>query len=325
MYCTLSGVVEDLHLDGVRSESAMLAHMAAAAQYIDRHIGVFVPVTEARTFEGEGECELMVPPLLAVISATNDGIAVTDYLLEPNGRHWPNGPYSELERLYGVWSPMSTGVVITGRWGMWEQTQDLGLPVVSIPASSSTLNVADGSKISPGMVLLIEDEQLLVEASGAVTDTQTDLNGAMTVDDVELTVDDGTLVHVGEIIKIGFERMRVLDISGNDVLVARAWDGTARAEHADNASVYALRSFTVRRGCNGTTAATHSGDTVYRYVIPGDVELLAKQMASLMYKKAETGYVGRSGNEELGGGYWISEFPKAAIEAVKSNYFWGGR
>lgn len=328
IYCTLAGVLEDLHLDGVRSEAAMLGHMEAASQYIDRHIGVFIPIAETRTFEGEGECELMVPPLLAVTAATNDGVTVTagtDFLLEPYGRHWPNGPYSELEMLSGVWSSLPTGVQITGRWGMWEQVVAVDLPVVAIPSSGTTLNVADGSKLSPGMVLRLDDEQLVVEAAGTATDTGTDLNGAMTVDDTEITLDDGTAVHVGEVLKIGFEQMRCLDVSGNDVLVARGWNGTTRAAHADNASVYAVRSFLVRRGCNGTSAASHSGDQIYRYVVPGDVELLCKQMTSLMYKKAETGYVGRSGNEELGGGYWISEFPKAAIEAVKGNYFWGGR
>jgi hypothetical protein len=330
IYCTLAGVLEDLHLDGVRSEAAMLGHMEAASQYIDRHIGLFVPLTEARLFQGDGSGDLLVPPLLAVTAVTSDGSAVTsgvEFTLSPNGRHWPNGPYSMLARLDGgTWSTALAGVAVTGRWGMWEQLVELDLPVVAIPSTGTTLNVADGSKLSPGMVLRLDDEQLVVEASGTATDTGTDLNGAMTAEDVqEITVDDGTAVHVGEIIKIGFEQMRVMDISGNDLLVARAWNGTARAAHADNASVYAVRSFQVRRGCNGTSAASHSGDQIYRYVVPGDVELLCKQMTSLMYKKAETGYVGRSGNEELGGGYWISEFPKAAIEAVKSNYFWGGR
>jgi hypothetical protein len=45
----------------------------------------------------------------------------------------------------------------------------------------------------------------------------------------------------------------------------------------------------------------------------------------LMIKKAETGFVGRSGNDELGTGFWVNEFPKNQIESVRSNYFWGGR
>jgi hypothetical protein len=81
----------------------------------------------------------------------------------------------------------------------------------------------------------------------------------------------------------------------------------------------------VKRGVNGTTAAAHASAAAYQVVAPADVNYLCRQIASLMIKKAETGFVGRSGNDELGTGFWVNEFPKNQIESVRSNYFWGGR
>ena len=51
----------------------------------------------------------------------------------------------------------------------------------------------------------------------------------------------------------------------------------------------------------------------------------AENDAALMRQKAMTGFTGRSGNDELGTGFWVNEFPRNQIEAVKANYFWGGR
>lgn len=331
LYCTVREIIADLEMDGYRDEAGLARTIEAASQYIEHHIGAFIPRRETLKFDGEGESDLMVPPLLSVVSVINGGTTLTasDYSLEPYGRHWPHGPYSEIEASErgsaGAWIDLELGVVIDGYWGMWDETSDLGITATLSSSSTTSLSVSNGSLISPGMVLLVESEQLLVQATGAATDSTANLSTTIAADDTELTVSDGTQIKVGEVIKIGFEQMLVLDIATNTVMVTRGYNGTVKAAHTAPADVYVYRTFTVARGVNGTTAAAHTSQELYQYRAPADVNYLCRQIASLMIKKKQTGYVGRAGNDELGTGFFVNEFPKNQIEAVKGNYFWGGR
>lgn len=51
---------------------------------------------------------------------------------------------------------------------------------------------------------------------------------------------NGTRYHVGSIIKIGNEEMKVLAISGNDVQVLRGYNGTTRTTHSLNAVIHCV-------------------------------------------------------------------------------------
>jgi hypothetical protein len=345
-YCTVKEIIDDLGMNGTPSEAGLMKHVRAASQFIEQTLGQFLPVVETRRFSGfpagapgAAAAELLVPPLLSVTRITNGGTALTasDYILAPDGRHWKNGPYSSLviaeSGSAGSWSTLQQGVVIEGEWGLYDETLDLGVNITSGNATDTSLSVADGSKCSAGMVMLVVDtpagaagpEQMLVEATGVATDSTATLGAGCTADDEELTLSDGSKVKAGEVIRVGFEQMKVLEVQTNAVLVGRGWNGSRRAAHLSAAAVYVFRTFTVKRGVNGTTAAAHASAAAYQVVAPADVNYLCRQIASLMIKKAETGFVGRSGNDELGTGFWVNEFPKNQIESVRSNYFWGGR
>jgi hypothetical protein len=332
-YCTLAELYEDLQLDGVKSESRLMRHVRAASQFIEQTIGQFLPNYETKKITGDGTGTLMVPPLLSVTSVTVDGtaLAASDYLTWPNGRHWADGPYSALEiptsgSTMGIWSEESEGNAVAGLWGMYLRTLDLDALATTADATSTGLSVPDGSKVSPGMVLLIESEQMAVQATSATaTDTTADLAEALDDTENEIDVTNGALVHAGEVIKVGFEQMKVEDIQTNTLMVVRGWNASKRTTHLSGAGVSAYRTFTVQRGANGTTAAAHTAAAVYQYQAPDDINYLCRQIAALMYKKSETGFIGRSGNDDLGTGFWVNEFPRNQIEAVKGNYFWGGR
>ena len=329
IYCSVSEIVEDVGQLGI-SEAAVMGKIQAASQFILKEIGQFLPVLETRYFEGEGDDELLVPPLLKVTSILNQGVTLqaTDYLLQPDGRRWRNGPYDTIE-LYDLgsalaWSELDRGVVVPGWWGMYDEAVSVQLSAVSQLIGDTTLVVSDGSKVSPGMVLLIGAEWELVTGTGAATAAGTTLSVNLDESAEEMKVSDGTKVNVGETIKVDFELMRVLDVSGNLVNVARGINGTARRPHSLNTAVMALRTFSVVRGANGSTAAAHTSAAVSRQVAPADVNYLCRQIAALMINKAKTNFSGRGGNDEAGTGFWVNEFPKNQIEAVKSNYFWGG-
>lgn len=331
LYCTARELINDLELDGYKDEAGLVRTIEAASQYIERHIGQFTPSRETLKFNGDGKQELLTPPLLNVYSVTNDGsvLSASDYILTPNGRHWTNGPYSSLviadDGSAGSWSSEQEGVEIDGDWGLLDETVSTGLTVTFSDGSGTSLSVGNGGLLSAGMVLLVESEQLVVEASGAATASGATLASWLEEGTEEIAVSDGSLIQAGEVIKLDFEQARVLDVSGNLVLAERGWGGTKRATHSTGRAVHVYRSFAVRRGVNGTTAAAHSSKDVYQYVAPADINYLCRQIAALMIKKKQTGYVGRAGNDELGTGFFVNEFPKNQIEAVKRNYFWGGR
>lgn len=328
--CTVKEIIEDLGLPGSANELSVLGRIQAASQAIEQTIGVFIPYLATAAFVANPcKRDMVVPALLDLTSLSVEGvtIAASLYALQPGQRHWDHGPYSciALEDEGGViWSDDVDENVVTGKWGMYDLAVDLGVTITSASASDTTLTVADGSKCSPGMVLLVESEQMVVVGTGAASSTTATLNGA--IDDASETIvlSDGTKVAAGEVIKIEFEQMRVLDVAGDAILVTRGWNGSKRDSHASGTAVLAYRTYTVRRGVNGTIAAVHTSKSAYQYQAPTDINYLARQMACLMIKKAQTGYVGRSGNDELGSGFFVNEFPKNQIDFVKSNYPWMG-
>lgn len=332
--CTVRELIDDLGQTGL-SESALMSKIAAASQAIEQTIGQFIPTVETRYFAGTGKYpqELWVPPLLAVTSITLPELSITlttaDYILKPDGRHWKNGPYSwivindDSTQLF-YWSCEQDDTVIAGKWGLYDNPVDLGINITSANTTDTSLTVTDGSKCGPGMVLLVESEQMAVTGTGAATTTTATLNGAIDDGQEEIVLSNGALVNVDEILKVDFEQMKVYDISGNTVLVQRGWANSKRASHLTGVTVYAYRTYTVTRGANGTTAAAHAAKAAYQYRPPEDVNYLCRQMAGLMIKKMQTGYVGRAGNDELGTGFFVNEFPKNQVEAIKKNYFFGG-
>ena len=183
LYCTIDELVDDLEMAGVKAwkEDQVLDKIRAASDFIDNKFGMFIPYTEAKRIDGNGEIDLFIPPLLAVSSIVNDGTTITsaNYLLYPRNRHWQNGPYTRLSvdpdaTQFLYWTDEEDVVVVTGRWGKYEESIDTGATVAnttSIAADGTSMLVGNGSKLSPGMVLLIENEQMLVTATGSATDS----------------------------------------------------------------------------------------------------------------------------------------------------------
>ena len=212
-------------------------------------------------------------------------------------------------------------MAVTGRWGLYEEAVATGATVASQTDSATSLTVDNAAGISAGANLLIESEQELVTATGAASDSTANTAEALDAEEEEIDVDNGAAVNIGEVLKINFEQMKVLDKAGNTLLVAKGWNGTSRSAHLTGQDVYVYRTFTVARGVNGTTAAAHTNKAVSRYVPPADVHYLCKQIAALMLKKAQSGFAGKVGNEATGETFYFNEFPKAVIEQIQRNYF----
>lgn len=330
-FCSVADLVADKQAPGV-DEARMLQAIREASDYVQKHIGWFIPVTLTRAFRGTGSRTLFIPPLLGITSITNDGTTLTtaDYILKPDDGFWPHGPYAQIvvdpdATLLSTWSCETDDVVIAGRWGLYERTGSTGATVQDSTEQSNsqtTLKVSNGGKVSPGMVLLIGSEQEAVTGWDEPTTNVTALNGAVAAADETITVDDGSLLNTGETIRVDFEQMKIKDKRSHQLSVIRGWNGSGRVSHLDNAQVDVYRTVTVERGVNGTTAATHAlNAAISRYLVPDDILFLTKEIATLSMNKAQSGYQGRTGNQDTGVVFYNDAFPQYDIVQVRGNYY----
>ena len=334
-YCSVVELMADAENVHGLPDDVLGRFILPASQYLAQEIGPFLPVMESVRFTGDSSSILFVPALLRLTAnIENDGDVVTsqDVVLRSSEQSsrpaWPNGPYLRIDpdpdnTAIGAWSTDRNSVVVPGVWGFYERTEPLGIVLsAQQTVSAETVTVSDGSKLSAGVVLSINSEMQIVRGYGAPSAAVTTLAQAMNGTDEEITLANGALVKIGEIVRVGFERLKVLDLAGNKAHVARGWDRTKKVSHDSASGVDVYRTFAVTRACNGSTAQVHeSGAALARYAVPDDVNYLTRQVATLMIKKAQTGYSGRSGNPESGESFYMYEFPRDAIARVKSNYY----
>jgi len=258
---------------------------------------------------------LYVDPLLSISSVSNNSVTVTDYDPFPVNRYWPNGPYTRLISESIDWDVVD----IVGSWGKYSESVSVSTETVTQLVGDTTLVVADGANITPGMVLLVGSEQELTTGWGSTSAAVSQLNGAIDEAQEEIVVDNGAEFHEGEVIQLSTEDMFVRMIRANILVVARGWNGTTKASHLDNAAIAVCRTVNVTRGVNGTTAVAHNTAALQRYLVPQDVNWLCREMAGLMHKKAQSGFAGRVGNAETGESFYYNEFP-GQIKEVARNY-----
>lgn len=176
----------------------------------------------------------------------------------------PPFTYMELDRSssasFGQGSTPQRDVSITGTFGFNIDTRPGGALAVALTDTTGTAaTVTNGAAIGVGDSLLIGTERLLVTDRANITSGQTQQGagaGTVSAADVILAVTDGTKFFPNEVVTLDAERMLVVDVTGNNLTVKRAWDGTVLAAHT-GAAVFVSRLLTVTRGAQGTVAATH--------------------------------------------------------------------
>lgn len=328
IYTNVKAVMDALGLPG--DEKGLADRCREAGAHILSAIGAFIPMIGTRTFLGEYDPSseygyvFTIDPLIALTAITDGNgntVASGDYKLLPVNRAWENGPYLRIESYYDELN-------ISGRWGLYEEWIDSGLTGTLASSSTASLSLTNGGKFWPGSVIKLEDEQCLVTAGqggenspSPTTATSTLANSVDETDEV-LSVTNGAEFSGGEVIRVDHEDMLIRRVVTNDLIVQRGWNNTQRAAHLLAGAISVYRTVTIARGMNGTTAAAHSSVKVYEARIPSDAAALAVQIASLLRGKAQTGYTGRAGNAEQGESFWINEFPRGPINAVKKAYSW---
>ncbi|MBN8654826.1 MAG: hypothetical protein J0M11_03750 [Anaerolineae bacterium] len=328
VFATVNEIHEGSELRGSEKEFRVFEKLLAASQLLTMRVGHFLPVLETRTLNApKTSTKLFLPfSLLSLTSIVNDGTTLSgsDYLLKPDGGHWANGPYTYLEidpdaTNLSAWDTDADGIVITGRLGLFNATLALGatLGAALSDTTGTLLQVSNGAKVSPGAVLLVDSEWLFVRETTTPVTAVTTLGAALDANAETCTVASGAALNVGEIIRFDFEQAKVIDINSNSVYLQRGWNKTTKTSHLINANVDVYRKFTIDRGVNGSTAATHTqGTAISRQQIPADVNELTRKIAVRMLKDAATGYAGRTGDEATGTAMYTYILPHELDEVM---------
>ncbi len=325
-YCSVAELESDLHLNGSETEAYLLNKIASASDFLQKAIGQFLPVVMIHSYHRHDEprhSSVYIKPLLSVDSIVigSDVLTVDDYSLGPDSRHWPNGPYSWID-LHHEYHHNHHTVYVTGLHGLYNRIELLNVKLDGgQQAIDLTMSVDNGALVSPGMVINIDDESEYIQSTGAPSNAVTTLAAALDAASEIISVHDGSLVHIGEVVRCGFEQMKVLDISGNDLNVVRGWNRTNRVVHAENASVDVYRTFNVLRGVNGTTAADHADQSVIsRQMVPDDINGLCRIIAGNWLKFAQSGYQGKIGDQNTGQIIYQAAIPTTDLERIKAAY-----
>lgn len=184
-YVRLADLKEDLNLSGTGDDGRLLRLAErvsrAADDYCRRHF--YALARAQRLFDGDGSAALRLYDdlySLGAVSVDNDGdgtyeltVAASELIAVP---HW-GPPYRELRlapwaTTVVAWPQGVATVRITDAvWGYSYETEDTGQTVANaggLSAGATTLEVQDGSAISQGEALVIDQEQLYV---GSVSGT----------------------------------------------------------------------------------------------------------------------------------------------------------
>jgi len=288
----------------------------------------FYPETKTVTFDWptrqytpSWQLDLGDNEIVSLTTLTSGGVVIpsTDYFL----RRWDNrdeAPYQYIEidrsssAAFQAGTTSQRAIEAYGVFGHNATDTSIASGVlgagINAAVTSAVINPSGGVfTVGVGSIIVIGTERMIVTAR-TMSDTTENVQSLMTASMADTIVDvtTGSSFSVGETILIDAERMRVVDIAGNNLIVIRAWDGSTLAAHSALADVYALRSFTVSRAALGSTAAAHStSDPVYAHKFPGLINELGKAEAVVMLEQNSSAYArvvgaGASARESVGKG-----------------------
>jgi len=209
-------------------------------------------------------------------------------------------------------------VIITGVFGYSSHDVLEATLVGGIDAITTSLDISDSSGIHVGHTIRIEDERLRVLEkqqldSGETITANLDAKASATL----VGVNDASDFNVDEIILIDGEKMLIVDIAGNNLIVERNYDGSILAAHTSGTVVYLPRRLKVKRAVLGTTAATHvNGSSIYRLSPPGLIKSLCIAEAMNIIGQEKSSYsrsIGSGDNLRELQGRGLNDIRKAAM------------
>jgi len=270
--------------------------------------------------------------LLQVTSITTGGVLLdqSEYFLEPVN----DPPFDRVEINLGSQASFTASttfqrsIAITGLWGYSDNQESVASLVSPVTSTSTSIDVDNSENIGVGDTLVVNQERMTVTGKAARNSGQTLLiSVASNIAANTLSVADGEEFHQDEILLVDGERMLVLDIAGNTLVVKRSWDGSPLAAHANGAAIYVVGwTLNVTRGAQGTTAQSHDLPTVIqRWCPPDQVHTCTIAIAVDTVLQEISGYsrtIGPGPAKSSGGGNKNTNLATGgALQAVKDSCY----
>lgn len=269
------------------------------------------------------EIDLGINEMISVSQVLSAGTNITADVILRRMDDIAEPPYSILEvdlassSAYSSSTTFQQAISISGLMGYSDTETSLAGATLSGAINSSVtsivLNPSSGT-YTPGVgsLLLIGTERIVVmdrRMSAVSGQTIASLVAATQATRI-VAVTSGAAFAVGETILIDAESMRIDDIAGNNLIVTRAINGSALAEHTSTTAIYAQRTFTVVRGALGSTAASHSdAASVYVHRYPDLLTELTIANTVVWLEQNASGYsrvVGSGANQRDSAGRSVS-------------------
>lgn len=333
-YASLEAVKRAGNIVGDDRDAQVGSTIEAASREFDRSTRrYFIPRTETRLYRwtnrsGIGRVLWLDQGLISITTlqtkAQNSSpttIAAADFFLEPNNS---GPPYNRIEIDISSTSAFEAGdtpqrsISVLGSWGYKADTLSTGTVSSGLAASSTSTSMvcSNASLIDVGETLLIESEQIFISdrsfaALGSVLINDASVTKAK--DNNTITLDGSHGVLQGEVVRLESEQMLVQRVSGNDIIVIRAYNGSLLAAHANDTAVHINRTLAIERGINGTTAATHANATaISKYEPPSDVVRLILAQALATYAQN-----GAQWSRSVGTGDGAQEFTSKDLASLE--------
>jgi hypothetical protein len=309
-YCTREMVQSALgYADNVRTNRRVDSAIRAGTREIEGFLHrTFLPRLATRSFDMPDtdilwlyDSELASAPT----SFTSGGTTMTngtDYILRPES----GPPYRWIEERsagsvkFQAGATPQNSLSITGDFSYPCRTIAAATLSGGINSSDFALVLDDSSLVGVGSLLAIGSEYILI-TERLMSSTGTTIAGNLTTSksEVIIPVASGVAVALAETIQVDAERMRVLGIDGNELIVERAVAGSVLAAHTSGATVMAPRTCAVVRGMRGSTAASHSdADGVDVLRPPSQVEELCSAIAGNIVTQSSANWAARQGASE---------------------------
>lgn len=262
---------------------------------------------------------------LDTLQSGSTEISSSAYLLRPDD----GPPYTRIEldlnssAAFGGGNTWQRDISVAGLFGYRDERQIAGILETSINASVTVVDLEPSNSVLNAGVgsIFVMDSERMIATNRRMIDTTVNTGSAMTasMNDNTVSVADGTLFAYDENLLIDSERMRIVDIAGNSLIVKRAWDGTALAAHDTASDIYANRRFIVERGVLGTTASSHDAlDSVEVQQFPGLVTELAIAEAVVSLEQTSSAYartLGSGDNAREAAGLGLADVRAEAVRA----------
>jgi hypothetical protein len=230
--------------------------------------------------------------LISLTSITSGGVTIPNASaqLRPD---LSGPPYSHIDLDRNTSSAYSGGpqraVSITGLWGYRNDERQIGTSLII--ASTSATSITVSTPVDVGSVLRIDSERMRVTGKTWALAGQTTPTISADKASTSFSLADVSGFSFGETILIDAERMEIVDIAGNLLIVRRAAGGSVLAAHTAGTQVYVERALTVARGALGTTAATHAAAApVFLWEVPSMVKELSQAYAEDIFLQRNSGY-----------------------------------